>query len=1240
MARSDRLPIVGIGASAGGLDAVGEVLGAIPTDTGMAYVVVQHLDRTHGSLLPELLAKRASLPVTAAADGEIIERNHVYVIPPNAVLTVADGHLRLTERPAGGERHLPVDALFRSLAVASEEHAVGVVLSGGDADGSLGIQAIKHEGGVVLAQTPESAQVPSMPRRAIETGCVDLVLPPVEIAHELTRLARQFAAAESAPSAVPSTSADGGARRDEECLRHIFWQLRTAHSIDFTHYKRTMLLRRITRRMMLRGIGSLAEYTKLIDDDPAELAALHQDLLIRVTEFFRHPKSFDALRQHVFPALSQRGSARLPIRIWVPGCATGEEVYSLAIELVEYLGEGFSPETVQIFGTDVNEGSLEKARAGLYPANVLHGIAAERLRRFFVNYDHQFRIAKEIRDLCIFARQDVTRDPPFSRLDLISCRNLLIYLDEIAQRRLMQVFHFALRPEGMILFGPAESVGQSSELFEQVDAHVRLYRRRPSAGTRSVVSRSPVAERAAPDARSAPEAESPVSEADRLLLARFAPASLLVDEALNIQQFRGRTGPFLEPLSGAPSFDLRRVVRPELLVELLPAIQEASATRAPVRREGLRLDDALDANIEIIPIGEAKGGAPSYLILLDDGASRSREATERPSLYTLTDSEKDQRIQQLQREVAAMRDYLRIAIEEHGAATEQLKSVHEEMLSANEEFQSTNEELETSKEELQSTNEELTTTIEELRSRNRDLAVLNGELDRVRVASDRAAAYADIIIETVREPLAVLDGELRILRVNQSFLGDFGMSRDGLEGVHLFDVQGGVWNIPELRQRLQMVLAESEPMEDWEIALEFPARGRRVVSLSARRIPGDETRSDLLLVAIDDITNRANVTADLLANNRRKDEFLATLAHELRHPLTPIVHAIHLLRRADTDSGTAALYETIDNQAQRLVRFVNELLDVARIGRTRIQVKRAPVDFVAIVRQAIDTVTPLAQKRQHRLDATLPDTALRVRGDPDRLMQVVVNLLENAVKYTAPGGKIALKLERRGVEAVLSIRDSGIGIAPENLERIFDLFAQAETARAHDDGGLGLGLSIVRGIVELHGGRIEARSEGLGKGSEFIASIPALSDSEISDTHHVQRGDGPTSDVTARPKRVLIVDDHDEITVSVTRLAKAWGHVVASAKDGASALKLAKNFQPEYAILDIGLPGMSGKELARRLREQFPPERLRLIALTGYGDAAMSDACRAAGFDACMVKPGDIAQLETILAGEPASFRA
>ncbi len=1198
----------------------------------MAFIVVQHLDPTHESLLPEILAKKTTMAVSLATAGEAVKPDHVYVIPPDALIMVHEGVIEVKRRSSAPERPFPVDLLFSSLAVAYGEGAIGVVLSGADADGSLGLREIKHAGGFTFAQHPESARFPMMPKHAIETGCVDLVLRPKEIAGELARLSRRFRVAE--PGVESKSEGTIDVVTDENAvLAQIFKRLRSAHGVDFTHYKRTTIRRRIERRMMLRRIESLDEYRESLDRDPGELAALYQDFLIRVTEFFRDPAAFEALRRDVLPALCEGRSPKEPIRIWVPGCASGEEVYSVAIAVLEYFGDGLPPLRIQIFGTDVSEAALEKARAGVYHIDVLQEVSAERLERFFIRQNGEYRISKDIRDLCLFARQDVTRDPPFSRLDLISCRNLLIYLDDVAQRRVLRTFHYALRPQGMLFFGPAESAAQSPELFEQIDSRLRVFRRMPNTGGGAIADRGEGSAALAlePEGSAAPlrvEADSLPREADRLLLARYAPACVLVNQALTILQFRGQTGPYLEPAGGSPSFDLRRVIRPELLVQILPAIGETGKTGVASRRD-VRLDTR-EISIEVIPLA-GSGGRQSFLILFDDG---SRLPVERslPAVPALTESEKDRRLAHVERELEGMREYMRATIEEHEAVQEELRSAHEEMLSANEEFQSTNEELETSKEELQSTNEELTTTIDELRSRNEELARLNMDLDAARRASDAARSYADIIIQSVREPLAVLDGTLRILRVNSSFAANLEIPREAIEGRFLHEVGDARWNIPDLHQKLRALLASAQPLEDWEVTQDLLPQGRRVMSLSARRIPGDADRTEQLLLAIQDVTARADVMAGLVASGERKDQFIAILGHELRHPLTPITHAIYLLRKGTPDPATLELIETIDTQSQTLLRFVNELLDLSRISHGQVEIRAERLDLAAVARDAVHALQPFIEERRHVVSLVLP-AALYVLGDSGRLRQVVSNLVENAAKYTEPGGKITVTLEQRGDEAVLAVSDNGIGIAAENLERIFEPFTQSHQPLVSPSSGLGIGLSVVRGIVELHGGHVTVISAGSNTGSEFVVSLPVWA-GERDDRASQRLVNTPAPLVALRSRRVMIVDDHEEIRTSIRRLARGWGHEVAVAADGSSALSLAEAFQPECAIVDLSMPGMSGIELGRRLRQRFPASQLCLIALSGYAGADIRDACLAAGFDAYLVKPGDVHELERLLGGD------
>jgi two-component system CheB/CheR fusion protein len=1224
-----RSAIIGIGASAGGLEAITELLSALPARPGAAVVVVQHLDRHHDSLLTEILRRKTSMPVVHATDGVAPLPDHVYVIPPNVTLTVEQGMLVLAPRAPGPEVHKPVDALFRSLAEDCGDAAVGVVLSGADSDGSNGIQAIKQAGGITFAQTPDSARVPSMPRSAIDTGCVDFVMPPHAIANELVRLAAH-------PYLQPVLIDDAEDDLDDaEVLRRVFRRVRAAHGVDFARYKSSTLRRRLARRMAVQKIDSLAEYTDFLENDAAETAALYQDFLIRVTSFFRDPDSFRALAEQVFPHLVVGRSPKEPIRIWVPGCATGEEVYSIAIALIESMGESAPAAGVQIFGTDVSESAIEKCRAGTYSDSIALDVSPERLRRFFVKQDSHYVIARSIRDLCVFARHDITRDPPYSRLDLVSCRNLLIYLGPGSQNRIMQVFRYALRPHGYLLLGPSESVGQGEEFFEPVDKQHRLFRPRATVsgsaaslaldrdGAAAAASR-PAAQRGEPDYI---ESDAVQRHADRILLARYSPAGILVDEALNILQFRGHTAPFLAPASGPPSLNLMRIARPELLVSLPRMLQEARQTGKAVRRAGIAIEGVGNVDMEVMPVAQA-GGVACFLILLENqDAPRTSRRDERLPPKALSDSEKDQHIAQVERENFELREFLQATMEQHEAAREELKSAHEEVLSANEEFQSTNEELETSKEELQSANEELTTTNEELLERNRLLAVLNKELENARGASERARAYADGIVETVREPLVVLDGNLKVLRVNRAFCDEFGIEPAVLEG-HSLDVVSKALGEESLNEKLSAILAAGPVLKDFEVIYKDPRLGTRLLALNGRKISGVTDRGELILLGIEDVTESRRWTDALREGSRRKDEFLAMLAHELRNPLGAITHAVHVLK-VGGDEHASRMREMIERQTGRLVRLVNDLMDVARVSRGLIELQRQSLDLRKIVRDAAEGARGRLEMQRHVLTVSVPDFPVTVEGDPVRLEQVVANLLENAIKYTDPGGQLSLSLSEENSEAVLRVADNGIGVAPESLRRIFDLFTQLDTTRPRGATGLGLGLTLVRRVLELHGGRIEARSAGLGKGSEFIARLPLLPARLL----HAPAEEGvpEAEDAPVKPRRVLIVDDSTDASAVMTLMLEHWGHEVRAAETGAGALELLETFQPDVAFVDIGLPDMDGYQLARRAREMSVTQPVRLIALTGYGTAADRQRAMDAGFDEHIVKPAEPEQLAKLL---------
>ena len=722
------MTIVGVGASAGGLEAFSQLLDALPSNAGLAVILVQHLAPDHPSNLAELLASHTRMPVTQVTDRTSVERDHVYVIPPNMQMVIEDGTLRLSPRPLDRSQHTPIDTFFESLARLPDARVVAAVLSGTASDGSHGIREVKNAGGITLAQDPSSAKYDSMARAAIATGSVDLVLDPAAMGVEIARIATH-------PYLHQRHLIGDDAAIVDEHLRAVFSQLRSISSVDFRHYKQPTIRRRLVRRMALHRLTEIGSYVKLLESDPAEARALFQDLLIHVTRFFREPDSFAALAEHVFPKLLTDHNGNRPIRVWVCGCATGEEPYSLAITLVEFLEKVKSSVPVQIFATDVSDMAIEKARAGLYPATITADVSANRLRRFFTKTDGHYRVSKSIRDMCVFARQDLTRDPPFSRLDLVMCRNVLIYLNAELQKRLIGLFHYGLHPQGFLILGHAETIGAQAGLFTMVDKKHRIHRKK--AAPRDPTGMTFASERhqsmvVHKSARFEPRAADHglQVEINKAILDRYAPAGVVVDAEMQIVQYRGQTGKFLEAAPGAATLNLFKMTREGLVYGLRTAMNAARKTMAPAHKDGLHIRTGRTSQtvaIEVIPLTGLS--RPHYLVLFEESAGKS-QAEEPPAKRTakMGAGKDGAELRVLQQELQASREYMQSVIQELEAANEELQSANEEILSSNEELQSTNEELDTAKEELQSTNEELNTLNEELHGRNEEMSRVNSDL--------------------------------------------------------------------------------------------------------------------------------------------------------------------------------------------------------------------------------------------------------------------------------------------------------------------------------------------------------------------------------------------------------------------------------------------------------------------------------------------------------------------------------
>ena len=728
-------PIVGVGASAGGLEAYQELLRNLSAKPGMAFVFIMHLAPEHKSLLPELLVRLTKMPVSEVKSGMPIEVNHVYVKPPNTNLFIASGKLILSERKDSDFKHMPIDHFFRSLADELGNRAIGVILSGTATDGTLGAEAIKTEGGIVFAQDEKTAKYDGMPQSAIAGGCVDFVLSPKKIASELERIAKHPLILSAAP-----VETDKSIITEDKGLESIFDILRSATGLDFTHYKTPTIGRRIARRIVLLKLENLKGYIKFLRENKDEAGKLYEDLLINVTSFFRDPKVFDALKKQVLPAIIKNRSKGQGVRIWVPACSSGEEAYSIAICLLEAMGNRASAVPVQIFSTDVREDSINVARRGIYGKNIKNSVTLERLKRFFTKTGDSYKVSKQLREMCVFSRQNVFSDPPFSNLDLISCRNLFIYLRPVLQKKVFHNFHYALRPGGFLLLGNSEAAGGYSNLFKTLDGKHRIFvKKYLSAGPELEsgqqyypLKKLEIKGKPAIEKGKETDIESIV---ERIVLDEYAPCGVLIDSDMKVVRFRGHTGCYLESAAGKPSHDIFKLAREGLFLPLRAAIYKARETKHTVKREAdavLYNGRRMRVKITVVPVESGPLKEKFFLVFFDEitGAAGLKKLPKARGKISLKDKsvKSDEYIDNLQKELAETKEYLQTVIEEQDSANEEVKTANEEILSSNEELQSTNEELETAKEELQSSNEELVTTNEELQKRNTESYLLNNDL--------------------------------------------------------------------------------------------------------------------------------------------------------------------------------------------------------------------------------------------------------------------------------------------------------------------------------------------------------------------------------------------------------------------------------------------------------------------------------------------------------------------------------
>ncbi len=1149
-------PIVAIGSSAGGLEAMIELLKHLPHDTGMAFIYVQHLSPDHKSMLSEILSKKTKMKVQEIDDMDQIKPDNVYVIPSNKGLEISDGNIKLIPR-AESSTAISIDILFSSLAQAQKERVIGIVLSGSATDGTVGLKTIKQEGGLTFVQD-DTAKFTSMPNSAIAAGVVDFILSPKEMALELARL-----------SIHPFVkSANGGGKtekeeinepeihRDNPGLKIILTQLHKKTGVDFGAYKMNTIKRRILRRMLLYKLTTLKEYAKLLSQKNEEIDIFYQDLLINVTSFFRDTEAHNYLKENLFPTLLKRKKTGDSLRIWIPACATGEEAYSIAMMLLEIQESQATNIPVQIFATDLSTKSIAKARIGVYTKQELETVSPKRIQRFFTKADGSFRVNKALRGICVFTPHNILIDPPFSRLDFISCCNLFIYLDTAAQKKATNTFHYALNRDGFLMLGKSENISHSAHLFTDFNNKHKIFAPKVNSSARMLPELLPrYAQQTAFENTDPKMSRSKAlkniyihhskleNAIDAILVAEFMPASVVINHQMEIVQFRGTTDVFLTHPKGKATFNILKMARPGVAFELRNAISKVIKTNARFRKSGIEIkvnSEVKIISIEIVPL-KIEGEEPLLLILFTE--------LEQAEIYSEggegknNTQAKDRRIKKLEEElVLAKADALAVS-QEQEAFTEELQSAHEEVVSTNEELQTVNEELETSKEEIESSNEELTTANQELQTRNE---LLNESYE-----------YSEAIVNTMHDPMLVLGKDLRVKSANKSFYSKFGATEEQTEGVLLYDLGNKQWDIPALRQLLEDIIPRNTHFYNYEVKHTFLNLGEKIMSLNASRIIQKTHREHLILLIISDITevrqlilerelrekellnkeikerNEEKIRLEKAVEERTKqlkkandsleekntalenmnkelEAFTYVSSHDLQEPVRKIqTIASRILEKENqnlTDSGKN-YFRLMQNSAERMQELIRDLLAFSHISVADRKFENIPLSSI-INEVKSELKDAIAEKRAV---IETPETCI-VKIIPFQFRQLIQNLIGNALKYSNPevpprititsknikhndfkishlNGNVGLaNLPHQKEYCHINVTDNGIGFEKEYSEKIFELFQKLHGKDEYT--GTGIGLAIVKKIVDNHNGIIIAKGE-LNKGASFDIYIPA-----------------------------------------------------------------------------------------------------------------------------------------------------
>ena len=1079
-AKSDQFPIVGIGASAGGLNAIQTLLQNLPENTGLAFVVIQHLAATQESMLPEILSRSTKMPVTKVTNEMPVEINHVYVIPSGVTMTISNGVLKL--RPKGVTSFKPIDEFLRSLATERKTQAIGIVLSGTGIDGTEGLKFIKAEGGITFAQNPKTAQYPDMPRNAIAEETAYFILSPEEMAQELSSIAKH-------PEITRQKMETEEPTKKESGTETIFTMLQAAFGVNFTNYKQSTVNRRISRRIVLNKIENLKKYIIYLRAHKEELQALFDDLLIGVTGFFREPAAFELLKEKIFPSIFEKRQPNQSVRVWIPGCSTGEEAYSVAIALEEYLEEkSIVDSQIQIFGTDVSEKSIEKARHAVYLKTIEEFVSPNRLQRFFTSTNGNYQVIKPIRDMCVFAKHDLARDPPFSNMNLIMCRNLLIYFDSKLQERILPLFHYGLKPNGYLILGESESVGKFTYLFEPLTKKGVAFKKKQAQPTFEL-QLEPTTPYSMNRPLGKPEKADSIAvverEVDKLLMAEYVPASLLLNNNSDVVVFRGKIDPYISIDAGAATLNAAKIVRKELRPALQTAVYRAKKERKNVE-DIVRFEHGQEiktVKIQVKPLKIPKQEEAFFFVLFSEVTKKIPTQKEVKAGIKASETVKDQQIKELSEDLNSTKLTLQTIIEQQEATNEELRSAMEEVQSSNEELMSTNEELESSKEELQSTNEELTTLNEELKNRNQNLTILNDDLSNLMGSVETAVIIVDNNFK-IRRFTSQAQELLRLLPTDVDHC--------------ILDIRLGI-TIDRLEKSLQTVTSNLQMIRH-----EIKTEKGRWYQMRIRPYLTSEKKVSGAILSFADVTEIKRLEAERQAytdglEQQVKDqagklvdaETLSAIGktagmvgHDIRNPLQSISSDVYLAKTELSEmpdgkakEGIKESLEGVEKSVEYINKIVQDLQDYAK--------PNAPIaketDLEALCQEVLVKNGGIPEN----INATckVNGNAKKIITDQAMLQRILSNLVNNSVQAMPNGGKLEVSAYQDADSSVIEVQDTGGGI-PEKVKS--KLFTPLFTTKSK---GQGFGLAVVKRLTEALGGTVTFESE-LGKGTKFTIRLP------------------------------------------------------------------------------------------------------------------------------------------------------